>query len=120
MARLPSQDADLKQRAPDTTVIPETVAILKVVESALGQIQCHMVKMLKPFVACQFQKRLPRCMFSQFHTARWVWDFVVIGALFWVTTFTPLQVVEKRHAIRRGIYDMECGYALVVRITRSL
>ena len=76
--------------------------------------------MLQLFVSCQFQKILPRFMFTQVHTARWIWDFVVIGALLWVTTFTPLQVVEKRHAIRRGIYDMECGYALVVRITRSL
>ena len=73
-------------------------------------------------VGCQLQGflRIPPLIFSEFHTARWVWDFVVIGALCWVTMFTPLQVVEIRHAIWRGLYDVECVWSLVVLITRSL
>ena len=65
--------------------------------------------MFKLFFGCQLQglENIPALVFSEFHTARWIWDFVVIGALCWVTIFTPLQVAEKRQAIGREICDTE-------------
>ena len=65
--------------------------------------------MFNLFVGCQLQGGgRATLMFSEFHMARSIWDLVVIGALCWVTIFTPLQVAEKRQAIGREICDTEC------------
>ena len=97
---LPPQDPFLMERVPETTVIPTSVSVIQVVESGSGKncgcwwAKIMLLQLLTQIVCvdCLRQYKHPPLVFSQFHPARWIWDFMVIFALCWVTIFSPLQV----------------------------